>query len=325
MTRWFLTLPLLLFPVIAHAATLEVTAGHSIAQALSRLSSGDTLTIHAGTYAENNLTPPSGVTIEGAPGERVVLRPTGSTAPGFELAGVSNTTIRNLTVDGSGGAISYGIRIAGQNNTVENVEVANVQNQGIAIYCAGGSNHQGCGHGGNTLRNDHVHGSGSGGCHGTTARDGFCHGVYVYSDDNVIEGGEYDHNNGWGIQTYGSNLTVTNVFVHDNVSGGIVASGTAIQVSNTVVMDNDPSGQNGGVWVGDGSVLKDVTISAHANAIVGGGIAQENVRVNGQGGSGAHLVPGQTIVATVQPSLPPAALQPSTPPAPRNFRVISLP
>ena len=311
MPRWCFSLAFCLLPGLATAASLTVAPGQSIAAALRRMSSGDTLTIQAGTYAENNLQPPSGSTVQGA--GSVIIRPTGGTDVGFALS--SNVTIRNLKVDGSGGGISYGIRIMGQDNLVENVEVANVQNQGIAMYCASG-NHGGCGHGGNTLRNDHVHGSGSGGCHGTTAQDGYCHGVYSYSDDNVIDGGEFDHNNGWGIQTYGAHLTVSNANVHDNRSGGIVASGTAVQVTHALVIDNDPSGNNGGVWVGDGSTLRDVTIRARANAIVGGGVQRDNVQINGEGGSGAHLDLRASVSASVQVS---------TPPAPRNLRVISLP
>jgi len=298
------------------------------------MSSGDSLTIHGGTYGENNLRPPSAVTIEGAPGERVVLRPTGGTAAGFELSGVHGTTIRNLVVDGAGGGVSYGIRIAGQDNTVENVEVANVQNQGIAVYCPDGSNHQRCGHGGNTLRNVHVHGSGTGGCHGTTAKDGFCHGVYVYSDDNVIDGGEFDHNNGWGIQTYGFNLKVTGVFVHDNVSGGLTIPGSA-QVSNSIFTGNNPSGQAAVIWAGSNASFKDLTIKDNPSIglFLPGGthdVTVENVLStdnkpnlrNDMGmsvnlnGTGASLVPGQSTALA-------QAVSPA--PAPRNFRVMSLP
>ena len=99
-----------------------------------------------------------------------------------------------------------------------------------------------------------------------------------------------------------------------------MASGTAVQVTNTLVMGNDPSGQNGSVWVGSGSVLRDVTIQGNAaTALVGAGITRINVQMNGAGGSGAHLVPGQTSGATIAAALPP------TPPALKNLRVFSLP
>ena len=86
MHRWFLALPLLLLPVVTTAASLTIGPGQSIAAALRQLGSGDTLTIHSGTYAENNLSVPSGATVQGAPGETVILRPTGGAAPGFALA-----------------------------------------------------------------------------------------------------------------------------------------------------------------------------------------------------------------------------------------------
>src|SRR5262245_41317832 len=152
MHRWFLAVALCLVPTLAPAGTLVVATSGSdsspctesapcrtIRQGLSRLGSGDTLTIHAGTYDENNLQPPSGSTVEGASGETVTIRPTGGTAPGFALgAGIRGATIRTLTIDGGGGGISYGITITGQDNLIDAVEVANVQNQGIAVYCAGG-------------------------------------------------------------------------------------------------------------------------------------------------------------------------------------------
>jgi hypothetical protein len=206
--------------------------------------------------------------------------------------------------------------ITGTNNLIENVEVAFPQNQGIAIYCQGG-NHPGCGSGHNTLRNVHVHHAGAGGCHGTTAKDGYCHGVYVYSDDNVIDGGEFNHNNGWGIQTYGRHLAITSASLHDNVAGGIVASGTAVRVTNTLVRGNNPDGQNGSVWVGSGSVLTDVTIEGHAaNTIVGSGITTSNVKVNGAGGTGAHLT-ATSSVGAISVTLPL--------PTPHNLRALSLP
>src|SRR5215471_7706851 len=342
---WLLILPLVLLPRTATAGTLVVAPSGSdsnpctasapcrtIRQGLSRCGSGDTLTIRGGTYEENNLQPPSGSTVEGASGETVTLRPTGGPAPGFALgAGVRGVTIRNLAIDGSGGGISYGMMISGQDNTIDTVEVANVQNQGIAVYCASG-NHPGCGHGGNTLRHAHIHGSGSAGCHGTTAKDGFCHGVYVYSDDNVIDGNEFHHNNGWGIQTYGANLQVLNVFVHDNVSGGLTIPGSA-QVSNSIFTGNNPDGQAAVIWAGSNSSFKDLTIKDNPSSglfIPAGttNVTVDNVLSTGNkadlrnntslsvsvGGAGASLVPGSPSTPGPTPMQPPD--QPRLTPAP---------
>jgi hypothetical protein len=301
---------LLVLPSLATAASLTVAPGDSLSQAIARMASGDTLTIAAGTYTENTLRPPSGVTVQGAPGATVVLRPNGGAATGVSITS-SGVTLRNLVIDGRSGGISYGMVITGTNNLIENVEVAFPQNQAIAIYCPDG-NHPGCGGGHNTLRNVHVHHAGSGGCHGTTAKDGYCHGVYVYSDDNVIDGGEYDHNNGWGIQTYGRGLRVMNANVHDNQAGGLTASGVAVEVRNSVFSANDATGQNAVIWA-SGGTLRDVTIEGHSKII--GGLALSNVRINGSGGSGANLaVQASGSIAVTLPL-----------PTPRNLRAISLP
>jgi len=321
MPRWFLTLPLLLLPVVTAAATLVVATSGSdsapctaaapcrtIGHALSRMQSGDTLTMQGGSYDENNLRPPSDSTVQGAPGETVIIRPTGSAAPGFELPqNASHITIRNLKIDGSGGGISYGLLIYTSDCLIEHVEVAHVQNQGIALYRDPHFTSQRC-----TLRNDHVHGSGRAGCHGITAQDGYCHGVYVYTNDNVIEGGEYDHNNGWGMQTYGANLTVEQAFVHDNEAGGITIPGSA-QVVNSVFTYNNPDGQNAVIWAGSNSTFRDLTIkdnpsiglylpSGTSNVTVANVLSTGNhpnllndmglsVRIDG---SGAQLVSGPT-------------------------------
>src|SRR5215470_17507865 len=218
MSRLCLVLLLVTTTTTATAAEVTLSPGQSISAALSRMGSGDTLTLRGGTYNENNLHPPSGSTVQGALGEAVVIRPVGNAAPGFELGSASNVTIRNLKVDGSGGGISYGIRTNGGGSLIENVTIVDVQNQGIALYCPG-DNHTACGGGGNRVVGVHVSGSGSAGCHGTTAQSGYCHGIYIYSNDNVIQDSEFDHNNGYGIQTYGAHTVLKNDSVHNNGDG----------------------------------------------------------------------------------------------------------
>jgi len=243
----------------ATAATFEVSPSGSIAQALSRMGSGDTLIIHAGTYAENNLHPPSGVTVEGALGESVILRPSGNAAPGFELGSASNVTIRNLTIDGGEGGISYGIRTNGGGSLFDTVTIQNTQNQGIALYCPG-DNHTNCGGGGNTVNNVHVSGSGTSGCHGTTAQDGYCHGIYVYSDNNTIQDSEFDHNNGYGIQTYGAHTVLVHDSVHDNRDGhGVTIPGYRAFDDNMIVnWDGSDGSQMAGTFHAGVTVLASV-------------------------------------------------------------------
>jgi len=269
MHRWTLTLTFLLFPLVATAATLVVATSGSdgnpctadapcrtMRHALDGMSDGDTLTIHGGTYDENHLSPPSGSTVEGAAGETVILQSTDSTGPGFELSQhADHITVRNLTIDGSGGGISYGMLVYTSDCLIENVTIQNVQNQGIALYREPPFAPQRC-----TLRNDHVSGSGVAGCHGTTPQDGYCHGVYNYTGENRIEGGEYDHNNGYGIQTYGPGLTITGAFVHDNVTGGLTIPGDgSAHVSNSVFTHNS-NGEGTAIFVGSNSSFRDVSI-----------------------------------------------------------------
>jgi len=71
----------------------------------------------------------------------------------------------------------------------------------------------------NIVRNVLSHGAGSAGCHGTTAQDGYCHGIYIYSNDNTIVGGEFARNNGWGIQSYGANTHIDGAMVCGNSEG----------------------------------------------------------------------------------------------------------
>jgi hypothetical protein len=156
-----------------------------------------------------------------------------------------------------------------------------------------------------------------------------------YSDDNIIDGGEYDHNNGWGIQSYGFHTQVRNVFDHDNISGGMTLPGSA-DVRNSVFTGNNPDGQAAVIWAGSNSSFKDLTIKD--NPSIGlflpagtSNVSVQNVLSTGNkpnmrndmglsvslNGSGASLVPGQAISA--------AASTPAALPVPVNLRVISLP
>ena len=150
----------------------------------------------------------------------------------FEF-GSTHVTIRNLTIDGIAGGVTYGIYITGTDNTIDNVTVAYPRYQGIVLFCSGPDNHQHCGYGGHVLSNVHAYGAGMGpdGCqaHGmdNPNEPGLCHGVYTYTDENRIVGGEFDHNNGFGIQIYGFDNVIHDAALHDNVVGAITVIGSA--------------------------------------------------------------------------------------------------
>src|SRR5215831_8131911 len=184
----------------------------TIARGLNMLSAGDTLVIHAGTYAENNLQPPGGragapVTVMGVTDETVTIRPTSNVAPGFSLSqSKAFITIKNLKIDGNE-FVSYGIHIEAADVAIEDVEIAYPRNQGVALYRQPHGTSQRV-----TLRNLNVHhtGQGTSGCNGTTPKPGYCHGVYMQTSDNVIDGGSFHHCNGYGLQIYPyGNLTMS--------------------------------------------------------------------------------------------------------------------
>jgi len=216
------------------------------------LSAGDTLVIHEGTYAENNLQPPGGssgspVTVMGAPGETVTIQPTSNLNPGFELSQEKAfITLKNLKLDGNE-FISYGIRIYAADVILDSIEIAYPRNQGVALYRSPEGTSQRA-----TLRNLNVHhaGQGASGCNGTVSKPGYCHGVYMTSSDNVIDGGSYANNNGYGIQNYpaGDNTIIRNTKVFNNRGGMAMMYGSNRRVYNNVVFNNTVTV---GIWIGD--------------------------------------------------------------------------
>src|SRR5262245_8199954 len=138
MCRWFLV-PLVCSLSVSsgYAADYAVSPGQSIASALRQMHAGDTLTIQAGVYDAHDLKPPSGVTIQGAPGQNVVIRPTGGPNHVFDVM-TGGVTIRNLTLDGSAGGMSVGVWIEDGANRVEHVTITNPTSQGITLFCARG-------------------------------------------------------------------------------------------------------------------------------------------------------------------------------------------
>ncbi len=83
----------------ATAQSAGSSAKLTIAAGLTCLSSGDTLTIRAGTYTgEPEMSPPSGATIQGAAGETVIIRPTTDRTSLF-ISRNNDLTYRNFIVE----------------------------------------------------------------------------------------------------------------------------------------------------------------------------------------------------------------------------------
>lgn len=77
--------------------------------------------------------------------------------------------------------------------------------------------------------------------------EGHCHAVYTQFGETTspsnftIEGGQYHHNEGWGLHLYGSTgIVIRNVYAHHNCGAGIglnYTSGT--EIYNSLLIDND--------------------------------------------------------------------------------------
>src|SRR5205823_5521119 len=111
---------------------------------------------------------------------------------------------------------------------LSNVEVRN----GVASGIDSHANHW-------ELLNLHVHHNGS------TNQD---HGAYLSGIGTLIDGGEYDHNSGYGAQIFDSGQTTDNDNVvrngryHDNFWGLIISSGVNNAAYNNLVYHNKSNG-----------------------------------------------------------------------------------
>jgi Right handed beta helix region len=271
MTALLLAVALLLAWVLpAHAAnTYHVVASggggtactsvapcSSIATGVSKLTAGDTLLIHAGTYGEGITTAgmaiPSGtswsnpVTISAA-GDGPVrvaaidINAYGSTDYKFII-------IKGFTLVGIG-AFLGGPRLS--DIRLEGCDISGAEQDGIQSYDA--------------LRvqivGNHIHNSGQGRLN---------HGVYMLFPDGLIEGNDFHHLSGYGIQFYmsgtdpcheppalaprrcGTGTIIRNNKVHHNTGDGGVVMGVGdnIQFYNNLVYNNS----NGGLKVGYGDI-----------------------------------------------------------------------
>ena len=199
--------------------------------------------------------------------------------------------IKDLIVDGGNTRNSSMRDVGGVNfsSRLENLEIRNMGEQGLAgSTCC-------------ELINLNVHNNGFNAdlCSPSVPfgeGDGQCHGAYI-GDGNLIDGGEYHHNRGYGIHCYTScsNVTIRNLRVHHNRSVGIIMgyNGSNSQIYN-VIVDNNGATVNGlagfkayGLWMAmDGLVADNITAynnssidvisSNHANHVLKDSIAIPN-------------------------------------------------
>jgi hypothetical protein len=167
--------------------------------------------------------------------------------------------IKDLIVDG-GNTLNSSMRdvgAVGLSSRLENLEIRNMGEQGLAgSTCC-------------ELINLDVHDNGfnSDVCNVSPGEGGYgqCHGAYI-NDGNLIEGGEYHHNKGYGIHCYPScaNVIIRNLQVHHNGSTGIIMgpNGSNSQIYNVIVDNNNAIG----LWMAmDGLVAYNITAYNNGN------------------------------------------------------------
>jgi parallel beta-helix repeat protein len=233
----------------------------TIAAGSACLSSGDTLMIQNGTYAEyidyNQL--PSGTsatartTIKAANRLGVILRPTTGT-PTDETGNViwvygkSYISFDGLVVD-AGGIVSplYTSNAIFINNKSNHIRIENSELKNAVSNCLGIQ-------GGSQaveVINNKIHDCGLGGGRPTP------HGVYAQDADHLIEGNEIYNSGGYGIHQYKENCpsrcnrnVIRYNYVHDNGNAGIlIGSGdNNIAYNNTVT-----SNRQAGIVIGYGT------------------------------------------------------------------------
>ncbi|MBN1675040.1 MAG: right-handed parallel beta-helix repeat-containing protein [Kiritimatiellae bacterium] len=216
----------------------------TIVHGASQLKPGDTLYIRGGIYREY----PDDVIPSGTPAARVVVanheqetvtirNPPGETKGYVLTIAGSYITIKGLVLDGerkAGKPLWIGAKKGGATPLhvrVENVTAMNGRSSGILTGCSYSA-----------FIDVHSHHNG---------RDRRDHGIYMgEAVNNVIDGGEFSHNTGYGLHIYTAkgapllNNVIRNCVSHHNkVAGAIIATGEGNVAYNNVVFAN-PCGIN---------------------------------------------------------------------------------
>lgn len=333
-------LPVLLLLLMAsssRAASRTIGPGDNVEAAVQALRPGDTLTLRPGTYDVSLSNPPGGtswrtpVTIAGTPGQ-TILRGTGERALTLSRQDAGYLIVRDLVIDASNTGECVKTTYTGDGSSrprplrLQNVECKGANNQGLLIDSRD-----------NEFLNLHVHGVATKGqCFKkqATGQDYYCHGIYLQSGGNLIDGGQYHDIEGNGIDLYNgedgdavSNNVIRNITAYNNGDAGIYVSGGR----NNLVCGNRVYQNGRGIavqWGARGTRI--IGNIAHDNrraqiddtANSGGGTVQEdnalaNVASVPQARSGGMQRPCSVGSVTAAP--PPVLKQV---PAPWNLRII---
>jgi len=260
----------------------------TIRSGLSRLNSGDTLVIRGGTYSEGipYFAIPSGLddlrhtSVQGAPGERVILTGAGPNSDVIEITPRQYVTIDNLELvggmdGGSGEATNACIRIGeggGWESSYITIKRSILHHCGAGVFTTGetGVNHD------ILLQNLTVYHNTSHNIYITGSRvtiensdvwDAASHGIHIYGrngvnvSNNVVRNNRIHDNGSFGLllSSGSDNIAYNNVIYHNGtkfISGGFRFYDGAVNnrfLNNTVVGNNGP-----GIWIqnGDGAVVE---------------------------------------------------------------------
>ena len=276
----FALIAAVLFPCAANAATYYVaktgsnsysctqaqntaTPKSTIASAIGCLSAGDTLNIRAGTYAEGidsaygrNVLP-AGTSWDNAPviqaygDEAVILRPSGTdVVVRANLPSNKYLIFRNLVLDATD--VSYGAIVVANGAQYIKFDGIEAKNARSSIVSIGSSDSTGnyvwmtqckIHHGGLMAPNSNQH-----------------HGLYIMSDNNLIELSEIYNNTGFGIHNYGgnpSNNIYRNNWIHDNGNASSTTFGVVLTTgSNNQLYNNLVTNNANGISIGSGTSQK---------------------------------------------------------------------
>jgi len=237
---------LLLISGIGSAAEIIVQPGNSIQAAVNNASSGDTITLKAGTYTENLNITKGNITIRsqsGNPDDTIIKA---KSTKDVLIVQASNVTIRGIKATGSGSSYS-GIYLYKCSNCV--IENSKVMNNGYGIRLGSSSK---CTISKNTAINNGVYGiylgsSSKNTVSGNTATND-SRGIHVgSSDDNKLSGNTVTSNSAYGMYVCGlsdRNSIYNNYFNNTNMT---IKNGTGNAYNTTKV-----SGKNiaGGSYIG---------------------------------------------------------------------------
>ena len=289
----------------------------TIRQALNVAGPGDTVYLHAGTYAEQVSTYQGAIQggaswadaliISALPGDTVVLEPHSGSERVFTLAAASASyiVVRGIVMDARN--VKYeGVKVtwsgvdpanSSHHIRIEDSEVLNSPGQGVLV-----DGHH------NELLRLRVHGNGV---------SDFDHGIYITSRDNLVDGCEVYQNAGSGVHVYNGAAKgadrniVRNNRIRDNARIGRRGSGIVLSSGEeNIAFNNVISGNKIGIQVDYAALRSRVynnTIFAQANdgIYVGAGAADSDVRNNlvfgnsqGITNAGIRTKTGTNLVAT---------------------------